>query len=272
MGARWVQIWLLFLARICCAVTRLALAPLMLNIAKDSPYTAVERGSVLGAFTAGYTITQLLGGYIDKKVGTRTYVVVMLLTNAIVGFVTPMAIVHSFSAFWCIIFISGFFQGPIFSLCNIMCGRWILPNERSRASAMIDNGGTFGNLIVTCIVPWVSYTYGWTSVLQLTGFCNLLLSCAWFTAAADGPQQCWYIQSGEAALLKLLQTANLPSQNTRFGVSLIQKAKQVVMPLLHTSVWALFWLHAMFNLINYFMAQWIIIYLVQFHAVPQSKA
>lgn len=236
-----MQMWQLMLVRLICAISRLQLAPLMLNIAKETDYTAVQRGSVLGAFTAGYTVTQLLGGSLERAMGVKTTVSVMLFVNAVLVLLTPIAASHSFTVFWGVYFCTGLVQGPIFVLCNIMCSRWILPNERSRASAMIDNGGTFGNFAVTCLVPWLSFHFGWVHVLQMTGACSMLLLCLWGTAAANSPTDCWYIESSEVVTLKPLQTFVQP---LRQSASWSQQLQQLVQPLQHLSVWALFWLHA----------------------------
>ena len=74
--ARHTQLALLFFARLIQSVMRMAMGPLVGYVCEDLRCEASSRGSLLSAFSLGYLLTQIPGGYVCDVLGSKAVVLV----------------------------------------------------------------------------------------------------------------------------------------------------------------------------------------------------
>ena len=118
--ARTVQLALLFGSRLFQTVMRTALSPIVGFVCEDADLQCgpLSKGSLLSAFSLGYITTQLAGGYLGDRIGTKA---VILISTVLPGLLT---IASSFSAsvsmLWWTQVLMGAAQGPLFPT-SIVC-------------------------------------------------------------------------------------------------------------------------------------------------------
>ena len=85
--ARTVQLALLFGSRLFQTVMRTALSPIVGFVCEDADLQCgpLSKGSLLSAFSLGYITTQLAGGYLGDRIGTKA---VILISTVLAGLLT----------------------------------------------------------------------------------------------------------------------------------------------------------------------------------------
>ena len=94
----------------------------------------------LSAFSLGYVTTQLAGGVLGDRIGTKA---VITLTTILAGLLTLAGgSTDSVSALWWTQVLMGAAQGPLFPTSIAYLTRWCPPAERAFVSSLLDAGIT----------------------------------------------------------------------------------------------------------------------------------
>ena len=134
-------------------------APLIM---KEFNLGAAFMGIIMSAFNIGYAVFNFYGGFLAEKYSARKFMTFILFLWSVMTIFTGFG--WSFISFLVIRIIFGMCEGPLVLINTKLVNRWMLPNERARASglwlAAMPVGVVFGVLLSGFIVQ----SYGWRSV------------------------------------------------------------------------------------------------------------
>lgn len=200
---RWGIASLCLGARLTVQANRIILGPLMPFIAEDFGFTAIDKGSVMSAFAAGYAITQIPGGNAADRIGSKRPLMLALFAVSIGSIVAPFAAdLLGKTGLWWTYFMMGLLEGPSYPSIGSLLGQWFPPNEKSTANSRTGTGGSVGGLLATGIGPMIAARIGWRPTMMITGAASVAFSCLWSVRSADKPVTCPRVSEAE---LKYLQ-------------------------------------------------------------------
>ncbi|XP_006816974.1 sialin-like [Saccoglossus kowalevskii] len=193
----------------------------------DFNWSSYQQGLLLGAFYYGYTITQIPGGWLERKFGgTRVYGGSILLC-AIFTMLTPSAAWLGFGAIFTCRFLLGFCQGAVFPAQHGMWGKWAPPLERSRLISFSSSGTNWGSIIAMSLSGVLSVTLGWESCFYVFGLCALLWCVFWFLLIWDNPDSHPRIFEEERSYIVNSISTNVHKSGWRVPWLAIVKSPQV---------------------------------------------
>lgn len=186
------------------------------------------QGLILGSFFYGYIVTQLPGGYLAGKFGSKWLFGGGVLCTSVLTLLTPIAARANYKLLIALRIIEGFGEGVTFPAMHAMWGRWAPPVERSFLISMTYAGSQFGTVIsqpISGILCESDFLGGWPSVFYLFGGLGVVWCLVWFKFAYSSPEDHPRISSDELAYLK----ATVPEIDTSESVpwAAIAKSKPV---------------------------------------------
>ncbi|XP_055629217.1 sialin [Toxorhynchites rutilus septentrionalis] len=155
---------------------------------KGFEWDEYQQGLILGAFFWIHWITQVPGGVLARKYGTK---MVFGVANAIgcwLCFLMPLASYVDYRVLIFLRVIQGLICGVAWPAMHHMAGQWIPPNERSKfVTAYL--GSSVG---VALNFPLFGYIISWTSWEYVFHFCGIIGTIwyiAWIYMVYDSPAE-----------------------------------------------------------------------------------
>ncbi|XP_050732813.1 sialin-like isoform X3 [Eriocheir sinensis] len=176
------------------------------------------QGHVLGAFYYGYFLTNILGGRLAERVGSKPVILVGMLLSSLLSLVSPLAAHLSTGMFIGVRLVQGFAQGvlvPAFNRCLVM---WVPPYKRSKYNTFVFIGSEVGIVLSMtvggyfCSQPSVG---SWTAVFYVFGGAGMLWCVAWWVVARESPLH----HNGMSAEEKKYLTAHCVVQQEQVSVA-----------------------------------------------------
>uniref|UniRef100_A0A0C9PSR7 Slc17a8_0 protein n=1 Tax=Fopius arisanus TaxID=64838 RepID=A0A0C9PSR7_9HYME len=147
-----------------------------------------EQGLALGAFYWSYWTTQVPGGLLAQKYGTKLVFGGANFLGAAVGLLIPSAIKWNFNVFLFLRVLQGAILGVVTPSQNIMTAKWIPPDERSKfVSAYM--GGSVGIAITYPLCAIIINKFNWEAAFYFVSGICILWYCFWVFLMFDSPQQ-----------------------------------------------------------------------------------
>eukprot|EP01063_Lacrimia_lanifica_P005898 TRINITY_DN13557_c0_g1_i1.p1 TRINITY_DN13557_c0_g1~~TRINITY_DN13557_c0_g1_i1.p1 ORF type:complete len:439 (+),score=188.63 TRINITY_DN13557_c0_g1_i1:73-1389(+) len=258
MHARDAQCYLLMGARTFQQFMRNVLAAVLVYMPEE---ISAQRGQMLSAVAAGYLLTQVPGGAVADKIGAKNVVTVALLGSCLACMGMPYAYAQGGVEYvWYTLAFMGLIQGPLFPTSTVFLSKWTPPDERSRASTIIDIGISLGALLSIPAGAYFGKNFGWEVTYQLVGSATLAFLVLWQVFAAEAPNTCWYITQEE--IDHIIDNASPMSKKKKFGKQ--EKGGGGEDPdvrplwrcLLHPAVLVIFLSHIAFNYGAYYVTNW----------------
>lgn len=143
----------------------------------DLGLTAGEFGIVMGAFSIGYTIFTLVGGWATDRFGApRVLLATMLVWSLFAGLT---GVVSSLAALIVVRFLFGIGEAPWLSAFNkVLVDR--VPRERfSTFHSLCSSGQPLGGAIAGPLMGLVAAAYGWRAGFWAVGLIGFLWAALW---------------------------------------------------------------------------------------------
>lgn len=145
-----------------------------------------EQGLTLGAYYWLHWTSQLPGGVIARRYGTKLVFGLANLLTALLGFLIPYA-THLYVLITLRV-VQGLIAGVIWPSMHVMTAKWIPQNERSKfVSAYL--GSSVGAAITYPLCAAVSNSFGWGASFHVTSLLGVIWYCFWHFFVYDSPQQ-----------------------------------------------------------------------------------
>ncbi|XP_037977353.2 vesicular glutamate transporter 3-like [Plutella xylostella] len=159
-------------------------------------WSAYERALVLGGYSWGYIVANIMGGLVVQKLGPRNTVILGQLGSAILTFLSPLFAKMSFIALTITRIALGFLSGFLIPAVTGLIANWAVPNERGKfTSAMI--GGTIGTMVAWSILGVLIESYGWEWGFYFFAITAVLFCLPWLYIVYDTPDEHPRIEKSE---------------------------------------------------------------------------
>ncbi|XP_076163036.1 putative inorganic phosphate cotransporter isoform X2 [Ptiloglossa arizonensis] len=147
-----------------------------------------QQGLALGAYYWLHWLSQLPGGLLARRYGTKLVFGLGNFLTAILGFLIPVLTRYHLYALIFLRVLQGLVAGVIWPSMHDMTAKWIPPNERSKfVSSYL--GSSVGAAITYPLCAAVSSTFGWDAAFYVTSLLGAIWYCSWLFCVHDSPQQ-----------------------------------------------------------------------------------
>lgn len=159
------------------------------------------QGLVLASFFYGYILTQLPGGWLQRKYGAKVTLGTSMMLGSLVSILSPAsAKVHPYMLASLRIF-HGILQGVVFPCYYGLLGVWAPPNERSRMLSYACAGMHMGNILTLSLSGIICSTIGWEWTFHFFGVLGFVVTIWFFYTVYDSPLEHPKICAAEKKLI-----------------------------------------------------------------------
>lgn len=145
-------------------------------------WSADTQSQVLAVFYYGYIITQLPGGYLAERFGSKLILGWILLSSSILCAVSPLLARFDVRALIACRFLMGLCQGPLYPSMQALWGLWAPPLERTRLMTLAWAGSTIGDLVGLALTGILCSSHilgGWPLPFYVFGGCSFVCFVLW---------------------------------------------------------------------------------------------
>ena len=143
------------------------------------------------AFYAGYSLTQIAGGWLAARVPANRVLVAIVVTWSAATVATAAAGPSLGAARTPLLFalrmIVGAAEGPNYPAQVELQSRWIPYRERATAWAIAGAGESIGTFLALLVGPYLVHSFGWESVFIASGAIGLLWAASFAFLGARSP-------------------------------------------------------------------------------------
>jgi MFS family permease len=197
---RHVVLWLTFLTAMIMYVDRVCIGTAALFFEKEYGFNNYDKGLIFAAFSLGYALFQIPGGWAADRFGSRRILTLSLgwwsaftaLTAAATG-VWSMAIYR---------FLFGVGEAAAFPAASRALVRWLPVRQRAFGQGFQHAGSRFGAAITPPLVVAIIAVFGWRSVFVIFGVGGILWAAIWYWQYRDYPEDHPGINGEELEVLK----------------------------------------------------------------------
>jgi sugar phosphate permease len=207
-------------------------------IGKELHLTAKAQGAILSAFFAGYALSQIPGGMLADKFGSRRVMAIAVAWWSI--FTTVTGFVVSYPILLVCRCIFGLGEGcyPGASWKNLV--EYFPRRQRATAAAVKSSVNTIGPAISSLVAAAMIAAYGWRHVFMLLGIPGILIAIIIWIYCKDNPAEHPHISQEELAELERPPVAAVTTSTaTDTGITFKRFLRKPILWQL-LSIWFLF--------------------------------
>jgi len=212
---RWIKkekyVWFLTLlfGSLALYATRTTMPLVSPSCAKSLNWSKTEAGTVLSSFFWGYTLTQILGGYLSDKYGAEKVMFIAGTVWALLNFWFQHIITWAGSELKYVVFarvLFGAAQGFHFPSLASISSKNLNSKDRGFFFSATTAGSAFGVLTTGTIGSLLNETLGWPSVFYFTG----IVAIIWLSVL----KYCMNLTSKNHAMPLSSSSERLPSDSS----------------------------------------------------------
>lgn len=213
---------------------------------------ADDKGIIFSAFFIGYFCTQILGGYLARRIGSKPTLLIAAATWTIFDVLTPFA--ANLGLTWLVLdrIGMGLGEGMLYPAQHAYTAFWVPSHERALSIAFMTSGQDMGATIANIVSPQLLKA-GSLHVFVFWGFFAVLWCVVFVKYGASAPEvhaRCK--SSGEAAWIQRCRRG-VPDFNSRQTVESPVPLRLLKEP----CIWAIFAGHTGMNYCWYVMLSWL---------------
>jgi ACS family hexuronate transporter-like MFS transporter len=203
---RWIVCALLFFAATINYVDRQVISILKPTLQAEFHWSELDYADIVFTFQLAYAIGYIIAGPLIDRLGTKKgfAVAIVLWTIAAIGHaqatvVGPLAASvlglfglgysTSVAGFMAMRLLLGLGESGNFPASIKAVADWFPRRERALATGIFNSGTNIGALVTPLVVPWITYTYGWTWAFIATGLLGILWLAVWLVFYAPPERQ-----------------------------------------------------------------------------------
>jgi ACS family sodium-dependent inorganic phosphate cotransporter len=183
----YTVVLLLFAAVFISYIDRTNISVAAIAMQADLGWTETDKGLVLSSFFVGYLLLMAVSGALANRFGGWLVLGVAVLWWSAWTALTPPAALSSLTALVMARIALGLGEAAVFPASINMIGRWVPPERRSRATALLISAISLGTVFSLPITGWLVRAYGWPWPFYLFGAVGLVWYAAWHLLARGAP-------------------------------------------------------------------------------------
>jgi len=196
---RHIILWLTVAAYMITYMDRVVISSTVPMIQQDLGLDKVTMGWVLSAFSWGYALFQIPGGWLGDRIGPRRALTLIVTWWSV--FTSLTALSWSAGSMAAFRFLFGMGEAGAFPTATRSLSRWMLPAERAYAQGVTHAGSRLGAAITPVLVVWIMTHWGWRYAFVSFGLLGVVWALLWFLYYRDTPDEHGAVNAAELELI-----------------------------------------------------------------------
>ncbi|CAM1325282.1 SLC17A6 (predicted) [Pycnogonum litorale] len=206
-GIRYFMTFLCWLSLVCSYVMKvdisIAIVDMVSTPGSESrgnvfDWNSTTQGLILSSFYWGYIITQIPGGLLASRYGTKICLTVGTLADVFLSLLTPICTLKGgTSVLISIRFLEGLCLGITFPCYPVFLSKWCPISERSRLLTLTYSGFLCGPLFTFVLGGQIVQNFGWEFMFYTSGLIGAVWTILWLVFASDAPEDNRFISHSE---------------------------------------------------------------------------
>jgi sugar phosphate permease len=181
-------------------LTRHCLAVANTTIQKELGWNNWQMGLVLSAFSFGYLICQVPGGWLGNRVGTRWALSLLsMLWSVLTLWTSAVSLLASMAASR---FAFGMAQAGLVPISMQVVKDWIPPGRRGICSALITVSMSVGGALAVHYTAVLMESFHWRQVFQMYSVVGIVWALVFFAYFRTRPEQHPWVNRAELDLIR----------------------------------------------------------------------
>jgi len=272
---RWVIVSLLFLATAINYADRTVLSIAGSALAKSLLLDSVSMGYIFSAFGWSYVLSQLPGGWLLDRFGSRKIYSISLFVWSFFTFITGFT--GLFVGFTAVVvlfilrFLLGVAEAPAFPANSRITVAWFPTRETGTAAAIFNSAQYFATVLFAPLLGYIVQTHGWKYSFIFMGTVGFVF-LIFFRKYVNAPKKSKYINKAEldyitkgGALVEMDHSVKDQKNESPKWMFLKQLLKNRMIIGVYIAQYCI-------NAITFFFITWFPVYLVQARGMTILKA
>jgi ACS family hexuronate transporter-like MFS transporter len=192
---RFVVVFLAFLGVMICYLDRAALSYAITPLSQEFHLNNGQFGLLLSCFGFGYILTNVVGGYIADRIGSKMVWgiagILWSIATIMFGFAT------GFLSLLMLRIVLGLAEGPVFPSLSRTINDWLPFDEKAKALSLGLLAIPISAVIGAPISTYLIVTYSWRYLFYFLGIAGIIWSIIWLLIYTNKPKQHKFILSDE---------------------------------------------------------------------------
>jgi len=269
---RWRIVLVLAIVAGVTYIDRLNLGVVAKFILEEYQFSTQSMGWILGAFSLGYAVFHVPGGWLADRYGPGRVLAGAILWFSIFTALTPLApslpILNLLGPVWSfaiVRFTMGLGEAAALPVGNKLMAYWLGEKELAFGTSIFLAGVGAGGVIAPFFISWLIRHWGWRASFFVSGAIGTALAIVCYTYVTSRPEDHPHVNAAELALIR--GTAKLrkngASPSTKVPWKKILAAR---------SIWALMISHFCLVYPVYIFFTWFFVYLMKGRGITITKA
>ena len=193
LGMAMVMYFITFLDRVNVAVA----GPM---IAQEYNFDKVTMGAIFSAFTLGYAIFQVPGGWLADKFGPRRILPTMVTWWSL--FTAGTILGFNYISFLVIRFIFGCGEAGAFPATARALSKWLQPSERGLSQGLLQSATRIGSACTPPLIAAIIAISGWRAAFIFCALIGFVWAVGWWIIYRDNPEDHPWVNKEELDFIK----------------------------------------------------------------------
>src|SRR5882757_8128089 len=206
---RWRIVVVLAIVAGVTYIDRLNLGIVAKSILEEYHFTTQSMGWILGAFSLGYAIFHVPGGWLADRYGPGRVLAGAILWFSVFTALTAIApglpVVNWLGAAWAfaiVRFAMGLGEAAALPVGNKMMAYWLGEKERAFGTSIFLAGVGAGGVAAPVLVSWMIRQWGWRACFLLLGVAGTLLAVLICKYVTNRPEEHPGVNAAELAIIR----------------------------------------------------------------------
>ena len=233
-------------------------------------------GWVLSAFSLGYSIFHVPGGWLGDRFGPRRVLALTVLWSSVFTALTavapslmPAGFLSVAWSFAVVRFLMGSGEAAANPVGNKSMAYWLGQKERAFGTSLFLAGVGVGGTVAPPAINWIALHWGWRTAFYICGLLGVGVSAAWYAYVRNRPEEHPGVNAAELALIiDPSETEANAARTKNHQITIAAWGKILTSP----SVRGLMFSHFCLVYAISIFFNWFFIYLVRVRGLEASKA
>jgi ACS family glucarate transporter-like MFS transporter len=268
---RWQVVTLLAVVAALTYIDRLNLGIAGKHITEEFKFDTQTMGFILGAFSLGYAVFHIPGGWLADRYGARRVLAFAVLWFSLftaltavapsIPFLAPLGAAWSFAI---VRFTMGLGEAAAIPVGNKLMAYWLGDKERGLGTSLFLAGVGVGGIGAPFFINWMIGAWKWRAAFLVLGLFGMVVAALCFLLIKDRPEDDPSVNEAELAQIR---------GNTETATNIAVKNRVSWKAILSSrSVWGLMLSHFCLVYPVYIFFTWFYIYMVKVRGITISKA
>lgn len=265
---RWMIIGLVYCTYVLMFIDRVNISIAAKYIMPEYGLSEVQIGWIFSAFVFGYAVSQIPGGWLGDRFGSRGVMAGAILwwsfftaVTAFAGELFVASLIGVVGSFLIVRVLIGIGEAVAPPNGNRVVANWAAPQERGLAVGITVSGSSLGGALTPPFIVWVMVAWGWRAAFYIAGGVGILLALVWYWLARDRPEQHPWVNAAEREYIAQAPTADAePDEHSDAGSALGPIPWRAILS--SPSLWLVTAAYTMLGYIGYIYLSWFYLYLV----------